>query len=185
MGALRPDPGERLQHLVVAGQLAAELLNRARGDGMDLVGLPLVEGRRPDERVDLVRGKRDDVLRRGSGFEEADADRQTLLVAGADGDDAGHELLKRRVEAPLGQLEHRRLGVRLHRLRDALHGDVDVERLLALCDSPRASPTRGGRFAQGEGVASLRGKTRTTPSCFVPPPLRPLAAAPQRSAPLH
>ena len=133
MGALRPDPGERLQHLVVARQLAAELLNRARGDGVDLMRLPLVERRRPDERVDLVRGERDDVFRRGSGLEEADADRQALLVAGADGDDAGDELLERRAVAPLGQLEHRRLGVRRHGLRDALHGDVDVEWLLALC----------------------------------------------------
>ena len=64
------------------------------------------------------------------GLEEADADGQALLVAGADGDDAGDELLERRAKAPLGQLEHGRLGIAAHGLGDALHDDVDVERLL-------------------------------------------------------
>ena len=85
----------------------------------------------------------------GAACEEPQADRQTLLVAGADGDDAGDELLERRVEAALGQLEHRRLGVRLHRLRDALQGDVDVEGLLPSGVSTVISSARG--------AASLRG----------------------------
>src|SRR3712207_4819230 len=105
MSALGPDPSERLQHFVVARQIATELVNRALRDRVDLIRLPLVECRRPDEGIDLIRGERDDGLRRGSGLEEADANRQTLLVTGADGDDAGYELLEWRAVAPLGQLE--------------------------------------------------------------------------------
>src|SRR5215213_11237687 len=75
MGALGPDPSERLQHLIVAWEIAAELVNRAHRDGMDLIRLPLVECRRSDEDVDLIRRERDDVLRGGSGLEESNTDR--------------------------------------------------------------------------------------------------------------
>ena len=171
------------------GQFAAELLDRARGNGVDLIGLALVECRRPDQRVDLIRGERDDVFCRGSGREEAQADRQALLVAGADGDDAGHELLERRVVAPLGQLEHRRLRVRLDRLRDALHGDVDVERLLALCCLHAHLQSEGGATLRGErGVAALpgdegEGRREIVPSNSFPLPLRPRRGRPPSVAP--
>jgi hypothetical protein len=55
VGALGPDPGEGLQDLVVAGQLAAEFLDGALCQGLQLRRLALVEADRADQRVDLGR----------------------------------------------------------------------------------------------------------------------------------
>src|SRR5262249_57694632 len=101
------------------GPLAAVLVHDPAGDRVDLRRLGLVERRRADEGVDLLRRERRDGGGRTGGLEQPPGGRQRRLVAGADRNDAGDQLLERRRIALVGQLEEGGLGEPLPPLADA------------------------------------------------------------------
>jgi len=108
--------------------------------------LGFVEGTAADCRVDPLCGKPGHRLRRARELEQPPGTDDRDFVAGADGDQAGDELLEERGEAVVGQLEHRGLAKRPDRSTDVRHRAVDVEQLLAhagrYCTVP-AIPRRG------------------------------------------
>ncbi len=107
VSALDADAGEGTHRRLIAGQIAAELVDDATSDIADLDGFALVEGGGMDQAVDLVRGERSHG-RRGTGdLEQAPADRQALLVTRPDGDDASDELLEGGGVPFLREREHR------------------------------------------------------------------------------
>src|SRR5262249_35926276 len=99
-----------------------------------------------------------------SDREEAARHGQRHLVARADRDDTGDELLEERAIALLAQLEERRLRERLDRLADPLDGAIDVEGTLL---ARRLSPWRPRR-ADSCGASRLFNSHRgTSPSSEV------------------
>ena len=76
-------------------------------------------------------GKVGELLRRPRLGEEAQADFDRRLVAGAGRDQAADELLERRAVAPVAQVEHRRLRQLRHGPAQPLEDVVDVEGFFA------------------------------------------------------
>ena len=67
-----------------------------------------------------------DLKRRAGALEEPTRGRDGHFIARADRDDAGDELLERRSEAVIGQLEERGFGKRAHRRANAADHKVNV-----------------------------------------------------------
>src|SRR5688572_12610426 len=73
-----------------------------------------MKARPADGRVDRPYRHARHALRRACLREELARDRDRYLISRADGDNAGNDLLERRVEAVFGQLEERGFGKMAH-----------------------------------------------------------------------
>src|SRR5688572_17195454 len=106
MSALGTDSLERQKDVHITRQLSAELDRHAARDGVDLECLVLVKGRGTDERVDLLRRDAAHLFRCSRPREQPPRRWQRDLIIGANGNDAGDELLEDRAESVLSKLEH-------------------------------------------------------------------------------
>src|SRR5215471_16043216 len=102
--------------------------SKTASDVMDLSGFRVMEGRGTDGCVDRLGGELANRAWGAAQSKQLPGAGQHDLVVGADGNDAGHEQLERRIKTLLSQRKQRRLGKRANDFANARDGQVDIER---------------------------------------------------------
>ena len=129
VSAFGADAVEGRQHCRVARKDAAVFISRPYGDVANLPGFRLVKTGGVDELVDFAGREASDFGWRAGACEEPAGDRHGGLIARADGNDAGDQLLEYRRMAEGGEFKQGSLGKRGNRLAQPPYRHTDVERL--------------------------------------------------------